>query len=139
MNKLRSKSGVRKGMKRYARRKARAIGTSLSGRYLLSNDVTRAQIELYDQLVIANGSNVLVFANTTASYQTFSNYLTNSVSFQDLFPIYARYKITGLSVRCSTSQSLDLISTNIGSGPPSCSLAFYPNITGTGLGSKSCI
>ena len=136
MNKLRSKSGVRKGMKRFARRKARGYNSSLSGRYLLSNDISRAQIEFYDQIAIATGGNTARFATSSAAYYNIAAILGNSVSFQELFPIYARFKITGLSVRCSIAQSLDVICTNIATGAPSCSLAFYPNLTGTTLGSE---
>lgn len=138
MMKLRNKSGVRKGMKRYARRKARGVTSSISGRYLLSNDVTRAQVEFYDQIALATGGNSCIFATTSASYYNITAILANSTSFQDLYPIYARYKITGFSVRCSIAHSLDVICTNIATGAPSCSAAFYPNLTSTSLGNTPC-
>jgi len=131
MNKIRSKSGVRKGMKRYARRKYRS---TLSGRYVLSNDVTRAQVEYYDTLAIANGANTLLFTNPSTTYLGIVTALQNSTSFQDLYPIYARYKICGMSVRCSTAQDTSFITTKIAQGSPSCSAAFYPNLNGTGIG-----
>jgi len=136
MMKIRNKSGIRKGMKRYARRKARGVTSTLSGRYLLSNDVTRAQIELYDLLVIPSGTSGLVFASNTANYKDIEDILANSTSFQDLFPIYARYKITGLSMRCSVAQDNSYITSKIGSGFPTCSAAFYPNLTNVGIGTN---
>lgn len=133
MNKIRSKSGVRKGMKRYARRKSRY---TLTGKYYLSNDVTRAQVEYYDQIAIGIGASEVQFATTGNKQLAIVAILSASTSFQDLFPIYARYKITGLSMRCSIGQSVDVICAGIASGPPSCSAAFYPNLTGTNIGAN---
>lgn len=131
--KYRNKSGVRRGMKRYAARRNRNV---LKGRYYLSNDITRAKIEIYDQLYVFNNTGTVQFVSNGFPYYLIASMLTNSTSFQDLYGLYARYKITGLQIVASCCSSPDTIDGSFNTGAPTVSVAFYPNATAQNLGSN---
>lgn len=131
--KYRNKSGVRRGMKRYAARRNRNM---LKGRYYLSNDVTRAKIEVYDQLYVGSGTSSMIFIIPNQPYRNIEHILTTSQSFQDLYLIYARYKITGLQIVASCCSSPDTIDGSFTTGAPTASLAFYPNLTSQNAGTN---
>ncbi len=129
----RNKSGVRRGMRRYAARKNRS---TLRGKYYLSNDIMRAKIEVYDQLYIPNGTSAVQFAVTGNTYRAVYDLLAASTSWTDQVGLYARYKITGLQVVASCCSSPDTIDGSFATGAPTISLAFYPNATGQNLGTN---
>ena len=129
----RNKSGIRRGMKRYVARRNRNI---LKGKFTLSNDVTRAKIEYYDQLALANGANKLLFGSTNANYMNIAYILQISQSWQDLYGIYSRYKITGISVYCSACSGESELDGAYTIGVPTSSVAFYPNLTTQDIGTN---
>lgn len=127
----RNKSGVRRGMKRYAARKNRS---SLRGRYYLSNDIMRAKVEVYDQVYVANASYQTIFAGANQQYMNIATMLSNSISFTDQYQLWARYKITGLQITASCCSSADTIDAAFSTGAPTVSFAFYPNLTSQNIG-----
>lgn len=131
--KVRNKSGVRRGMRRYAARRNRSV---LKGRYYLSNDIMRAKVEYYDQLYVANTSSTLVYVSTNNAYKTIYEILNSSTSFTDQYLLYARYKLTGLQIVASCCSSSETIDTAFAFGAPTASLAFYPNLTAQNAGSN---
>lgn len=129
----RNKSGIKRGMKRYVARKNRNM---LRGKYTLSNDITRAKIEVYDQIYVFNGTSTAQFVSVGQPYYNISVIFGNSTSFQDQYGLYARYKITGIQFVASCCSSPDNIDGSFNTGAPTMSVAFYPNATSQNLGTN---
>lgn len=124
------KNSVKKGMKRYVARKKRV------SRYSLTGDVTYVKCEDYGQLYVDNANPYIKWSDSGEPWYNVATMLANSLSFTQQVPIYGRYKITGLSVRCAPANASSVISSKFTSsfGFPCYAVAFYPNSTSTDLG-----
>lgn len=122
-----TKNFVRKGMKRFALRKTRRIGS----------DGVRVKCEDHGALTQNNSTDFTIFADSTQPYYNIVTMLQNSVSFQNQFNLYQRYKITGISIRLGPTTDPGLLSARFPQGytPPQI-FAFYPNFTGQNLGNS---
>lgn len=133
MNSTKTKKNyVRKGMKRYVARRARYVPM---GRYKLTNDITRCQVESYDQIQFNAGATAPIFT-TASNYINLYNIIVNSPTWTDQQPIWGRFKITGISVRISPSAGLTAIDTAFSVGAPTLSVAFYPQLLSSSLGTS---
>lgn len=126
------KTSVRKGMKRYVSRKRRAPRV-----YSLTGDVMHAKCEDYGNIGQNNGSDVTIWGDTSQSYFPIAAMLQNSPSFTTQVAVYARYKITALSIRLASCCDPALASARYVTGAaPSQAIAFYPNSSGVSLGNS---
>lgn len=118
--------------KKQFRKKSRKYNYRI--RYPLTSDVTNIKVESYDQIFVANGTNTAQLHNTGTNYLTIASILSNANSFQSMSTLWGRYKITGISIRCSAGQALQSIDLAFPQGAPTASVAFFPNVTAQDLG-----
>ena len=73
------------------------------------------------------------------SHDIFVNLLTllqSSASYQENIVVYGRYKIVGMNIRGSLGAAISTLDTAFTNCAPTSSLAFYPQLTSTALGSN---
>jgi len=119
-------------MKRYVFRKRRLGGS----KYSLTNDVTHVKCEDYGVLFQTGTSTTTKWGDSGFNYYSLAAILANAPSFTNNVPVYARYKITGLSVRLASSADTGYLNTRFTAinGFPCQCVAFYPNLTGVDAG-----
>jgi len=117
----------KKGMKRFASRKTRRIGS----------DGVRVKCEDHGALTQNNGTDFTIFADSSQPFFNIVTMLQNSVSFQNQHNLYQRYKITGVSIRLGPTTDTAFLSGRFPQGytPPQI-FAFYPNFTSQNLGNS---
>jgi len=119
----RRKYGTKKftAKRRYAR-----ISRGIKG-----DDTTSVKSEFNTGIYVPNASDVVQFEQPATNFWNIFSILNNSVTFQDMATRYARYKITGMSLRfdsCLLSNVTTL------SQMPIISICFYPQAINTNLG-----
>jgi len=122
-----TKKYFKRGLKRFASRKSKRIGS----------DGIRLKCEDHGALSQNTGTDFTVFADSSQPYFNIVTMLQNSVSFQNQFNLYQRYKIVGVSIRLGPSTDTAYLSAKLAQGyiPPQI-FAFYPNFTSQNLGNS---
>ena len=127
---IRSNGAVKKGMKRYVARRSRVVRNNIDP------DSTMVKCEAYDQITINNGASSPMFLQSGGTYVNILTLLQSSTSFQDNIGFWGRYKIVGINVRASAGASIPTLDSAFANCAPTSSLAFYPHIISTALGSN---
>lgn len=129
MYKSKNRLTVKKGMKRFVARRSRVVRNNIDP------DSSMVKVEAYDQITINAGaaSPIFLSGNTHANIL---NLLQSSISFQDNIGLWGRYKIVGMNVRASAGASIATLDSAFTNCAPTLSLAFYPQLINTALGSN---
>lgn len=130
MYKSKNRLTVKKGMKRFVARRSRVVRNNID------SDATMVKCEAYDQITINNGATSPIFLQSTNTYVNILTLLQSSTSFQDNIGFWGRYKIVGINVRVSSGASVATLDSAFANCAPTSSLAFYPQLTTTALGSN---
>ena len=130
MYKSKNKLTVKKGMKRFVARRSRVVRNNIDP------DATMVKVEAYDQLTINNGASSPIFYQSANTYVNILSLLQSSISFQDNIALWGRYKIVGMNVRASVGSSIATLDSAFVNCAPTLSLAFYPQLITTALGSN---
>lgn len=130
MYKSKNRLTVKKGMKRFVARRSRVV------RSYIDPDAALVKCEAYDQISINSGSSSPIFLITNNTYVNILSLLQSSASFQENIAVYGRYKIVGINVRVSAGSSIATLDSAFTNCAPTLSLAFYPQLTTTALGSN---
>lgn len=130
MYKSKNRLTVKKGMKRFVARRSRVVRNNIDP------DAVMVKCEAYDQITINNGSASPIFLQTNNTYVTILTLLQSSASFQENIAVYGRYKIVGMNVRASSGSSIATLDSAFTNCAPTMSIAFYPQLYGTALGSN---
>lgn len=130
MYKSKNRLTVKKGMKRFVARRSRVVRNNIDP------DAVMVKCEAYDQIIINTGSGSPIFIQTNNTYVTILTLLQSSASFQENIAVYGRYKIVGMNVRASAGSSIATLDSAFTNCAPTLSIAFYPQLFGTALGSN---
>lgn len=130
MYKSKNKLTVKKGMKRYVARRSRVVRNNIDP------DATMVKCEAYDQISINAGASSPIFLQSGGTYVNIYTLLLSSTSFNDNIGFWGRYKIVGINVRVSAGASIPTLDSAFANCAPTLSLAFYPHLTSTALGSN---
>lgn len=130
MYKSKNRLTVKKGMKRFVARRSRVVRNNIDP------DSQMVKCEAYDQITINNGATSPIFLQSGGTYVNIYTLLQTSTSFQDNLGFWGRYKIVGMNVRASAGASIATLDSAFTNCAPTLSLAFYPHITSTALGSN---
>lgn len=123
------KNTMRKGMKRYVARRNRVNRP-------IDPDASMVKCEAYDQMSINSGALSPIFLQSNNTYVNILTLLQSSTSFQENIAVYGRYKIVGINVRASVGASIATLDSAFTNCAPTLSLAFYPQLISTALGSN---
>ena len=130
MYKSKNRLTVKKGMKRFVARRSRVVRNNID------SDAVMVKCEAYDQISINTGSASPIFLQTNNTFINILTLLQSSASFQENIAVYGRYKIVGINVRVSAGASLATLDSAFTNCAPTLSLAFYPQLNTTALGSN---
>ena len=130
MYKSKNKLTVKKGMKRYVARRSRVVRNNIDP------DSSMVKVEAYDQITINAGAASPIFLQSSNTYVNILTLLQSSVSFMDNIGLWGRYKIVGMNVRASSGSSVATLDSAFANCAPTLSLAFYPHIITTAVGSN---
>lgn len=130
MYKSKNKLTVKKGMKRYVARRSRVVRNNIDP------DSSMVKVEAYDQITINVGAASPIFLQSSNTYVNILTLLQSSVSFMDNIGLWGRYKIVGMNVRASSGSSVATLDSAFANCAPTLSLAFYPHIITTAVGSN---
>lgn len=130
MYKSKNRLTVKKGMKRYVARRSRVVRNNIDP------DAAMVKCEAYDQITINNGASSPIFLQSSNTYVNILTLLQSSTSFQDNIGFWGRYKIVGINVRASAGASIPTLDSAFTNCAPTLSLAFYPHIITTAVGSN---
>lgn len=130
MYKSKNRLTVKKGMKRFVARRSRVVRNNID------SDATMVKCEAYDQISINSGAASAIFLQTNNTFINILTLLQSSASFQENIAVYGRYKIVGINVRVSSGSSLATLDSAFTNCAPTLSLAFYPQLNSTALGSN---
>ena len=78
----------------------------------------------------------LCFLQSGNTHANILTLLQSSISFMDNIGLWGRYKIVGINVRASAGASIATLDSAFTNCAPTLSLAFYPQLTTTALGSN---
>lgn len=129
MYKSKNRLTVKKGMKRFVARRSRVVRNNIDP------DSSMVKCEAYDQITINSGASSPIFILTNNTFVNILTLLQSSASFQENIAVYGRYKIVGINVRVSSGSSLATLDSAFTNCAPTLSLAFYPQLSSTALGS----
>ena len=130
MYKSKNRLTVKKGMKRFVARRSRVV------RHNIDPDSTMVKCEAYDQISINAGASSPIFYQSNNTFVNLLTLLQSSASFQENIAVYGRYKIVGMNVRASAGASIAALDSAFTNCAPTMSLAFYPQLITTALGSN---
>lgn len=130
MYKSKNRLTVKKGMKRYVARRSRVVRNNIDP------DSTMVKVEAYDQITINSGSASPFFIQSGGTHANIYTLLTSSISFNENIVQWGRYKIYGMNVRASAGASIATLDSAFTNCAPTASIAFYPQLTSTALGSN---
>ena len=130
MYKSKHKVTVKKGMKRFVARRSRVVRNNIDP------DSTMVKCEAYDQITINAGAASPIFLQSSNTHVNILTLLQSSTSYQDNIGFWGRYKIVGINVRASAGSSIATLDSAFANCAPTLSLAFYPHLTSTALGSN---
>lgn len=130
MYKSKHKVTVKKGMKRFVARRSRVVRNNIDP------DSTMVKCEAYDQITINAGAASPIFLQSSNTYVNILTLLQSSTSYQDNIGFWGRYKIVGINVRASSGSSVATLDSAFTNCAPTLSLAFYPQLITTALGSN---
>ena len=127
---IRSNGAVKKGMKRYVARRSRVVRNNID------SDATMVKCEAYDQISINAAASSPMFYQSSSTYVNILTLLQSSTSFMDNIGHWGRYKILGMNVRASLGASINTLDSAFTNCAPTLSLAFYPHLITTAVGSN---
>lgn len=130
MYKSKNRLTVKKGMKRFVARRSRVVRNNIDP------DSTMVKVEAYDQITINSGAASAMFLQSGGTYANILTLLQSSISFMDNIGLWGRYKIVGMNVRASAGSSIATLDSAFTNCAPTLSLAFYPQLITTALGSN---
>ena len=130
MYKSKNRLTVKKGMKRFVARRSRVVRTNIDP------DSTMVKVEAYDQITINNGAASPMFLQSGNTHVNILTLLQSSISFMDNIGLWGRYKIVGMNVRASAGASIAALDSAFTNCAPTLSIAFYPQLITTALGSN---
>lgn len=130
MYKSKNRLTVKKGMKRFVARRSRIIRNNID------IDASMVKCEAYDQITINSGATSPIFQQSGNTFVNILTLLQSSASFQENIVVYGRYKIVGMNIRGSLGAAISTLDTAFTNCAPTSSLAFYPQLTSTSLGSN---
>lgn len=130
MYKSKNRLTVKKGMKRFVARRSRVV------RHNIDPDSQMVKCEAYDQITINAGATSPIFLQSSSTYVNIYALLLTSTSYMDNIGFWGRYKIVGMNVRASAGASIATLDSAFTNCAPTLSLAFYPHITSTAVGSN---
>lgn len=130
MYKSKNRLTVKKGMKRFVARRSRVVRNNID------SDAALVKCEAYDQITINSGASSPIFLLTNNTFVNILTLLQSSASFQENIAVYGRYKIVGINVRVSSGSSIATLDSAFTNCAPTLSLAFYPQLNSTALGSN---
>lgn len=130
MYKSKNRLTVKKGMKRFVARRSRVVRNNIDP------DSTMVKVEAYDQITINSGAASAMFLQSGNTHVNILTLLQSSISFMDNIGLWGRYKIVGMNVRASAGASIAALDSAFTNCAPTLSLAFYPQLTTTALGSN---
>lgn len=130
MYKSKNRLTVKKGMKRFVARRSRVVRNNIDP------DATMVKVEAYDQITINSGASSTAFLKSGSEYVNVLTLLQSSISFADNTGLWGRYKIVGMNVRASAGASIATLDSSFTNCAPTLSIAFYPQLINTPLGSN---
>lgn len=130
MYKSKNRLTVKKGMKRFVARRSRVVRNNIDP------DSSMVKVEAYDQITINAGAASPIFLQSGNTHANILTLLQSSISFMDNIGLWGRYKIVGMNVRASAGTSIATLDSAFTNCAPTLSLAFYPQLTNTALGSN---
>lgn len=130
MYKSKNRLTVKKGMKRFVARRSRVVRNNIDP------DATMVKVEAYDQISINAGASSTAFLKSGSEYVNVLTLLQSSISFMDNIGLWGRYKILGMNVRASVGASIATLDSAFANCAPTLSIAFYPQLITTPLGSN---
>ena len=130
MYKSKNRLTVKKGMKRLVARRSRVVRNNIDP------DSTMVKVEAYDQITTNSGAASAMFLQSGNTHVNILTLLQSSISFMDNIGLWGRYKIVGMNVRASAGASIATLDSAFANCAPTLSLAFYPHLISTALGSN---
>lgn len=116
----------------FSRFKRRRIGYKLRNDF--SQQYVNVKVEWYDTILSASSVSTFTFQDTTVPQISLATILQSSTSFQNVYPLFAMYKITGLKMTYFPTADVAFLRNLFGRACPAIICAFYPQNTSTNLG-----
>ena len=130
MYKSKNRLTVKKGMKRFVARRSRVVRSNIDP------DSTMVKCEAYDQIIINNGASSPLFCNQVVHMLIYILYCCHLHHSATTSVFWGRYKIVGINARASAGSSIATLDSAFVNCAPTLSIAFYPQLTSTALGSN---